>query len=244
LLFAVDTVDVPPTLVRPVQPTSETAYVPVPSGFNGGTNRSAELVALPFAVATVIGPDVAFDGTGTAMLVAVAVDGFPRIPFAATKLFTAVVEKLVPVIVTDVPTAAILAERPEIVGAGSAATVNVVEVVAVPFGVVIEIVPVVAPAGTTATTWVFDASTTVAVVPLNFTVSCAGVALNAVPSSQTLLPTGPTVGENPCVVTEPTATAVRAIDVMFPTPSYPYFATGLEDNDGSSTTFASFPAAE
>ena len=55
--------------------------------------------------------------------------------------------RLVPVMTTLVPTGPLVGEKLVIVGA-EAVTVKLVELVAVPPGVVTEMVPVVAPAGT------------------------------------------------------------------------------------------------
>src|SRR5437763_925147 len=55
-----------PIAMRPVKPTSAAAYG------EGGAKKSALLVPLPEGVDTDIRPDVAFDGTFVAMLVAVA----------------------------------------------------------------------------------------------------------------------------------------------------------------------------
>ena len=68
-----------------------------------------------------------------------------------------------------------------IVGAIEVVTVKGALLVARPVGVLTEIVPVVAPAGTLVTISVVDAETTVAVTPLNLTVFRPGVELNAVP---------------------------------------------------------------
>jgi hypothetical protein len=68
-----------------------------------------------------------------------------------------------------------------IVGAIEVVTLKGALLVARPVGVLTEIVPVVAPAGTLVTIWVVDAESTVAVTPLNLTAFRPGVELNAVP---------------------------------------------------------------
>jgi hypothetical protein len=67
------------------------------------------------------------------------------------------------------------------VGAAPVPIVNAAALVAVMPATVTLIVPVVAPAGTVVVSMVVEAVATVAVVPLNFTVFDAGVALKPVP---------------------------------------------------------------
>ena len=110
--------------------------------------------------------------------------------FAATS-------KFVPEIVTAVPDAPIVGVKPVIVGdplPPGAVTVKDAELVAVPFGVVIVICPVVAPVGTVVTICVAVAELTVAFVPWKTTVSWLEFVLNAVPLIVTLVPTGPLCG--------------------------------------------------
>ena len=83
--------------------------------------------------------------------------------------------------VTDVPMVATEGEKLEIVGAPGLPTINAVLLVADPLAVVTEIVPVVAPVGTIATSWVDDAEVTVALMPLKVTVFWLGVELKDVP---------------------------------------------------------------
>ena len=85
--------------------------------------------------------------------------------------------KLVPVIERAVKHHARVGVIADIEGAPSGGmTVKDVRLVIVPFTLVTEIVPEVAPAGTVAVREELVAAVTVAVVPLNFTVFCAGVA--------------------------------------------------------------------
>jgi hypothetical protein len=80
--------------------------------------------------------------------------------------------------------------------------VKLVALVAVPTGVVTVIVPVVAPAGTTAVTEVAVFAENVAVTPLNLT---DVTPVRFVPVMTTLVPTGPLVGANDVIVgAEPT----------------------------------------
>src|SRR5438046_10240079 len=82
--------------------------------------------------------------------------------------FTAVAPvKPEPLIVTLVPTAPLVGENELMLGA--TVTVKLVELVAVPLGVVTLIVPVVAPFGATVVICVSEATVKVAAVPLNAT---------------------------------------------------------------------------
>ena len=74
------------------------------------------------------------------------------------------------------------------------------ELLTVPTEVVTEILPVVALAGTTATSWVVVPELSVAVMPLNLTVLEPSVALKFVPVMVTLVPTAPLEGENVVMV--------------------------------------------
>src|SRR5262245_66524282 len=75
--------------------------------------------------------------------------------------------KFVPVIVTAVPTGPLAGANDVIVG--GCVTVKSPELVALPAGVATPIFPVVAPAGTGASTRVLEATTKLADLPLNVT---------------------------------------------------------------------------
>ena len=88
--------------------------------------------------------------------------------------------------------------NPEIVRAtGAVVTVKSAVLVTVPPGVVNEILPVVAVAGTTAVTEVAVFAEKVAVTPLNLTEETP---VRFVPVMTTLVPTGPLVGVNDVIV--------------------------------------------
>lgn len=74
------------------------------------------------------------------------------------------------------------------------------ELLTVPTEVVTEILPVVALAGTTATSWVVVPELSVAVVPLNLTVLEERVEEKLVPVMVTLVPTAPLNGEKVVIV--------------------------------------------
>jgi hypothetical protein len=105
--------------------------------------------------------------------------------------------KSVPVIETFVPGGPPVGENEPIVG-GERVTANEPTVVAVPYGVVTEIGPVVAPVGTRAVMSV-DESTTKAgsATPLKATLVAP---VKFAPWMSTLVPTGPLVGENVLIV--------------------------------------------
>jgi hypothetical protein len=107
------------------------------------------LVAVPPGVVTVIVPLVAPAGTVAAIWVAELTVNVADVPLKAT---TVAPVKFVPVIVTTVPGVPLDGLKPVMVGAGAAVTVKLVGLVAVPPGVVAEIVPLVAPVGTVAVT--------------------------------------------------------------------------------------------
>jgi hypothetical protein len=102
--------------------------------------------------------------------------------------------KRFPLIVTEVPTAPLEGEKLLIVGAFPEDTVKFDELVAVPDGVVSEILPVVAPAGTVAFTWALEMKLKVAEVPLNRT---ALTPVKLEPLIATWVPGVPDVGVNP-----------------------------------------------
>ena len=107
--------------------------------------------------------------------------------------------KLVPVIVTVVPTGPLVGVNELIDGGGM--TANEPELVAVPPGVVTETGPLVAPAGTCAVMSVGELTMKLgSEVPLNFT---PVVPVKFVPWMSTLVPTGPLVGVNELTVGGP-----------------------------------------
>ena len=120
------------------------------------------------------------------------------VPLNLTALFAAVVLKLVPAIVTVVPTGPLVGEKLDTVG--GTVTVNVPLLVAVEPLTVTAILPVVAPLGTATTSVVVVADETVALVPLNLTVLLVFVALKFVPEIVTDVPTGPELGVKPLIV--------------------------------------------
>ncbi len=213
ILFGVpsDTALLVPIPIRPVTPTSA-AVKP-----GGATKRSAPLTTLPYGVETETRPEVAVRVKGVVTLVVVADVTDASVPLRRNTLLLRMVWKLVPAIVKFVPRAATGAEKLLMVGRLVAPTVKMDWLVPVPAGVVIEIRPLVAPAGTFATICVAVAEVTVAATPPNFTTFSLAVALMPVPEIVTIVPTGPASGANPRI--DACAELLRDIERIFPTAS-------------------------
>src|SRR5205807_203639 len=160
----------------------------VPLGGGASTVNALLLVAVPPEVATLIGPLVAPLGT-----VAVIEVAEPAVKLALTPLKRTAVAplKLVPLIVTVVPTGPLAGEKLVIVGA-LAVTTKPLALVAVPPGVVTRIGPLVAPLGTCARIEVAESTTNPALTVLKVT---AVAPLKLVPLIVTVVPTGPLAGE-------------------------------------------------
>jgi len=112
-----------------------------------------------------IGPEVAPAGTVVAILLIVDVVTAALTPLNETILFAGVVLKFIPVIVTGVPTAPLDGLKPLKVGEGN--TLKFVALNKVTPLTVTEILPVVAPTGTTAVRLVEVAFVTTADILLN-----------------------------------------------------------------------------
>jgi hypothetical protein len=74
-----------PIAIRPVKPTSLTAYEP------GGTKKSPVLTAVPYGVDTEMLPDPVFEGTAVVMIALVAAVTTERLVVNATTSFAIVV---------------------------------------------------------------------------------------------------------------------------------------------------------
>jgi hypothetical protein len=158
--------------------------------------RKARPPPTPETVTTTF-PVVAPDGTGSEMLVALQLVGVPAVPLNVTVLLPCVEPKLVPVIVTEVPTAPDVGDR--LVMLGAATTVKLFPLLAVP-DTVTTTLPVVAPVGTVATMLDALQLVAVAVVPLNLTVLDPCVDPKFDPAIVTDAPTAPEVGERLVIV--------------------------------------------
>lgn len=145
-----------------------------------------ELLVVPEAVVTAITPVVADAGT-----VAVIVVEFTTVNVEVTPLnVTAVAPvKLLPLMVTDVPTPPAVGLKPVMLG--GVVTVKLDALVPVPEPFTTLMVPVVAPLGTVAVMLVAELTVYDELIPLNLT---AVIALNSVPVMVTEVPIGPEVG--------------------------------------------------
>ena len=161
---------------------------PVIAG-DGTTVNALLLVAVPAGVITPISPVVAPAGTVAWIAVSEVTAKLAPTPLNATAVAPV---KLVPLIVTLIPTAPLVGAKLAIVG--GLTTVNELLLVAVPPGVVTLSGPVVAPAGTVALTCVSEVTVNVvAPVPLKLTPLAP---VKPVPVSVTLVPIGPLAGVN------------------------------------------------
>jgi hypothetical protein len=158
------------------------------------TSKVCELQSLPPGVVTQIFPVIAPVGTVAVIFVGESTVKFAETPWNVTLVAPV---KFVPVIVTDVPTGALVGEKEVTVGLAEAVTVKCWELVAVPSGVVTLIGPVVASEGTVALILVFEVALKVADTPLNVTLVAA---IRSVPVIVTDVPTGPLIGENEEIV--------------------------------------------
>lgn len=154
----------------------------------GTTVKLDGLVTVPPGVVTLIVPVVVPVATTAAIVV--APDTVKLLAAVPWNLTAVAPFRLVPVMVTEVPIPPLVGVKLVIVGAGT--TVKLDELVAVPPGVVTEIVPVVVPVATTAVIFVEpDTVKLLAAVPLNLTDDAL---VKFVPVSVTVVPTAPLVG--------------------------------------------------
>jgi hypothetical protein len=153
-------------------------------------------------------------------LIVVEVDelALEKLMLTFTLLLAAVGSKLVPVMVTAVPTVPTVGVKLVIVGASvEPITIKAAALVAEPAGVVTPIGPVLAADGTLVMIWVGVAEVTVAGVPLKLTVFWPGVGENPIPYIVTVVPTGPLLGVKSMI--ETCVEACREIPVRLPTES-------------------------
>jgi hypothetical protein len=166
------------------------------------TVKSVALVAVPPGVVTVIFPVVAPEGTVAVILVE---EFTVKAADTLLNLTADVVKpeplKLVPLMVTEVPTGPEVGEKELIVGFGGLVTSKLLSLVAVPPGVVTRIFPSVAPEGTVAVILVEEFTVKDADTLLNVTeVVVKPVPLKFVPLIVTEVPMGPEVGEKELMV--------------------------------------------
>jgi hypothetical protein len=149
------------------------------------------LLATPPTVTTTL-PVAAPAGTVAEILVALQLDDVAGIPLNVTVLVPCVTPKFTPLIVTDAPTKPEVGFRLVMLGPGTV-TVKFTPLLATP-PTVTTTLPVVAPAGTGATTLVALQLVGTAAMPLNFTVLVPCVAPKFTPLIVTDAPTKPEVG--------------------------------------------------
>jgi hypothetical protein len=163
--------------------------------------KLVELATVPPGAVIEMGPVVA----PTGMVAVIFVEEFTTKDAVTLLNLTPVAPvKLVPVIVTVVPTCPEVGENEVIVGA--ATTVKLVELVAVPFRLVTEMGPEVAPGGTVAVICVDEFTVKDAEVLLNLT---PVTLVKFVPTITTEVPTGPLPGENEEIVGAPATVTVK-----------------------------------
>ena len=156
-----------------------------------GTLKLTPLLATPPTVTTTL-PVVAPVGTGTVIDDDPQCVGVPALPLNVTVLDPWLEPKFDPEIVTEVPGAPEVGDRPDIFGVGS--TVKLTPLLATP-PTVTTTLPVLAPDGTGALIEVALQLVGAAVVPLNVTVLEPCVAPKFVPLMVITVPTAPEVGD-------------------------------------------------
>src|SRR6266540_3388800 len=164
------------------------------------------LVAVPPRAVTEIRPVVAPAGTVAVILVE---ELTTKDAVTLLKRTTVAPVKFVPVIVTEVLTRPEVGENEVMVGA--ATTVNLVELVAVPFRLVTEIGPELAPGGTVAVICVDEFTVKDAEVLLNLT---PVTFVKFVPRMLTEVPAAPLMGENDAIVGAPGAVTVKFAELL------------------------------
>lgn len=173
------------------------------------TVNGLALLAIP-ATVTVTFPAVAPVGTGTAILVGFQLEAIAVVPLNEIVLLPWLEPKLVPDMVTDVPTGPNVGDKPVMLGPEM--IVNDTPLLAMP-PTVTTTLPVVAPVGTATTKLVEDQLLTVACVPLKATVLESCVAPKFVPEMRTVFPASPDTGDK--FVMFGVASTVKATQLLF-----------------------------
>jgi len=162
------------------------------------TVNDTPALATPLTVTTTL-PVVAPAGTGATIAVALQLVGLALVALKATVLVPWVEPKLVPVMVTDAPTAPEVGVRLVMLGVGT--TVNDKPLLDFPPPVTTTF-PVVAPEGTRATIEVALPVVGLALVALKLTVLVPWVEPKLVPVIVTDVPTAPEVGDKAVILGE------------------------------------------
>jgi hypothetical protein len=182
-----------PVIVTEVPAVPDVGDTLVMLGAGTVTVKLTPLLAWPPTV-TITLPVVAPIGTGATMLVALQLVGVAAVPLKLTALVPCVLPKLVPLIVTGVPTGPEVGDRPVMAGIGLVVTAKLTPLLARPPTVTITL-PVVAPAGTGATMLVPLQLVGIATVPLKLTVLVPCAVPKFAPVIVTEVPTKPDVGD-------------------------------------------------
>ena len=162
------------------------------------TVKLTPLLATPLTVTTTFpAPVLVPVGTGATIEVALQLLGVAVVPLKVSVLDPWLAPKLVPEIVTTVPTAPVVGDKPVIVGAG--ATLNATPLLAKP-PTVTTTFPVVAPLGTGTLMEVALQLVEVAAVPLKVIVLLPRLEPKFDPEIVTDVPTAPEVGDSPVMV--------------------------------------------
>ena len=178
----------------PVTAGPPTSCVCHGAGSEGDVTENGEpLLAAPATVTATL-PLVAPLGTGATMLVALQLVGVAVVPLNLTVLAPWVAPKLVPVIVTAVPTGPDAGDRLVMLGTDDVMSVKGSPLLSTP-PTVTTTLPLVAAAGTDTTMLAADQLVGVADVPLNLTRLVPCVAPKLVPEIVTLVPTALLAGE-------------------------------------------------
>jgi hypothetical protein len=180
-----------PLMVTDAPTNPDVGFKLVMLGTGTVTVKPTPLLATPPTVTTTF-PVVAPAGTVATMLVAFQLVGTAAIPLNFTVLVPCVAPKFAPAIVTDPPTNPDVGFKLVMLGAGTV-TVKPTALLATP-PTVTTTFPVVAPAGTVATTLVALQLVGTAVIPLNVNVLVPCVAPKFAPAIVTDPPTNPDVG--------------------------------------------------
>jgi hypothetical protein len=175
------------------------------------TLKSLELVAVPFAFVTWIGPSVPLLGTVAVILVSLTTVNDAALWLSNSTSFTAGLLKWVPLIVTKVPIGPLVGLNEVIVGAFDCVTLKSLELVAVPSAFVTWIGPSVPLLGTVAVIVLsFTTVNVPALCPSNSTSFATGL-LKWVPVIVTKVPIDPLVGLNEVIVGSDACAAVTPI---------------------------------
>jgi hypothetical protein len=182
-----------PAIVTDVPTTPDAGFKLVMLGAEtaGVTVKLTPLLTTPPTVTTTF-PVVAPAGTGATMLVALQLVGTATVPLNVRLLVPCAAPKFAPAIVTDAPTNPDVGFTLVTLGPGTV-TVKFTPLLATP-PTVTTTLPVVAPAGTAATTLVALQLVGAAAIPLNFTVLVPCVAPKFTPVIVAGAPTNPDVG--------------------------------------------------